>query len=280
MDKARKVLRLSTYQETLGTAADKSITTITDFDLQEFLELSNDPQVFEEIRQSFVEKFDIINQSSDIFFIDFKAGYYNAKTPLHWDYKTIKQGYIVKEGQKYHFTDILRQQSTIKMDIVAKIDGIFREFSDNYYFCFDGSCSYRNKGVIEEIITLHRDFREYKGEKTFKALKRYYSILKLLPSPPKGATNLLIKFFNSPTGQLNSVISNLNTLKTLLETNLNKVKLIDLKTNISLLKDPRVLELLNCKSKIEMLKMIDGVISRLEEVVEKMSRLFLKRLGV
>lgn len=280
MDKVKELLRLSSYQETLGTSADSNITTITDYDLQEFIDYNNKSfDLYEKIRQEFIKKYDKVNESNDLFITDFKAGFYNAKTPLHWDYKTLKQGYQIKEGRKIFFNTILQQESIIKLDLIALIDNKFNEFSENYYFCFDGTCTYKNSNIQSIAASLYNDVIKYKSSnKSFKSLKRYYSLLKLLDKPPKRIINKLINFFNSSTGHLNSIISNLHTLDLLLDTHYSKVKLIDLINNVNLFNLDSLDSLINVKTKKQFKLLLDKVIKQLESQVEKQTNIFIDKL--
>jgi len=126
--------------------------------------------------------------------------------------------------------------STIKMDIVALIDGEFTEFSDNYYLTVNGVKNYDEQKKVSKNVNLKEletSAEEYYNEPNYlKYLKRVYSIKTM-----KGqSTKKLVDFFNSQVGIINKSKTDLETLILVLENNFRKPKLEDICNNIQIIK--------------------------------------------
>ena len=153
--------------ERIGSSADPNIKYASDVDFQGYNETDD---FFLNILRKFQEKFLKAERNQNIFITDFKCGMFRGQ-PIRWNKHTIKQGYQTIDGIRLEFIDCLQQKSLIKMDIIELINGIFREFSNNYYFIFsNGFSTMPVKGnKIEDIFLM--EFQRYmKLKKYFKAL--------------------------------------------------------------------------------------------------------------
>jgi hypothetical protein len=127
-------------------------------------------------------------------------------------------------------------KSVIKMDIIAIINGIYEEFSCNYYFNFGGTTNY-DKHPRDEVIEGYKtEIRElYKERKSFKALRRLYSLVGLTKDAPS-VEKLLQDYFNSPIGLINQCKNQTEILLLMLEQKFRKPKKIDLVRNLEWIK--------------------------------------------
>lgn len=210
-----KLLKLHGTQTILGTGADKLMDYISDIDLQEFVKCKNDDEtIFKEILIIFQDKFNKIENKSNIFITDFKCGVLYGGIPIRWNKDTIKKGYQIIEDRKINFIDCLKQTSTIKIDIIALIDGKFTEFSENYYLTLGNYKTFNDINKHYLNVGLLRNYQKYiKEDKPFKALKRLYSYQKLNNKiNPK-----LITFLNSKIGKLNKLSGDIEILINILD---------------------------------------------------------------
>jgi hypothetical protein len=213
----------------IGSASDENILYYSDFDLSTFEKVS-----LESIIKIFQDKFKVAEKDPSIFITDFKCGEYRDE-PVRWNKTNIKTGSQIVDGKKITLEECLLMPSTIKMDIVALIDGDFVEFSDNYYLSVNGVKNYSDDEVSKKVLIreLEKSAREYYDEPNyFKYLKRIFSIKTI-----KGnSTKKLIDFFNSQVGLLNKSKTDLETLILVLENNFRKPKLEDVCNNIQIIK--------------------------------------------
>mgnify|MGYP000002872928 CR=1 FL=1 len=191
----------------------------SDFDL---LEQFNTPDVGsypKRILKIFQAKFKRALKEPNMFITDFKCGEDDKGEPLRWDKKSIQEGVL----RGYRFEDQLLKKSVIKMDIIAFIDGVAIEFTNNFWFRLNGYQNYENKTTDQIYKEMLQDGREYLADgNVFKAMKRVFASLKLIDKG-KETRDLMQTFFNSSVGYLNSVKNDIDTLKTLTETKFKKV---------------------------------------------------------
>lgn len=206
----------------IGSSAVDEIKYKSDIDIMELNKFARSSDIYENILDMFRQKYKKASKLKGVFITDFKCGRL-AGDPIRWDKHSIKQGYQYIEDKKINFVDCLQQKSIIKMDIVALINDLFVEFSDNYYFIFGtfkttpllSSKSEISKGLL-------KDRKSYWSQKKyFKSLKRLFSYFKLTGETEK--QNLLISFFNGPTGQLYQYVNLLNTIYDLIGNNFKRV---------------------------------------------------------
>tara|TARA_R110000765_G_scaffold256856_1_gene357227 strand:+ start:733 stop:1665 length:933 start_codon:yes stop_codon:yes gene_type:complete len=230
----------------------------SDFDLQEYFQTPNVNGYPKKIWELFKNKFVKASKDPNLYITDFKCGEDDKKEPLRWNKQNIKKGFQTVNGKKYLFTDCILQKATMKMDIIAFIDGVATEFTENYFFKLNGFQNYKDTTKEEISKNLTVDGREYlKKGNVLKALKRVNASLRLSNTKPN-IQKLIEKFLNSPTGFLNAIKNDIDTLKTLTETKFKKVDREKIKENISLIQ--RLLEDVNDK------KLRETAIKELESV--------------
>ena len=211
----------------IGSASLKKIKYFSDYDLDELFEkVNSNDTIFTKIYRSFKNKFIEAKKNPNIFITDFKCGLDSNLEPLRWDYNDMMKGYkIMENGEKITFEDCLDIKTTIKLDVVALIDGVFTEFSENYYFKFgtDKGNFFPHDIEKDHILNqLKHSYDEYMYvEKNYlKALKRIFAY-KQLKNKKKYKSQLvkLTDYFNSSIGLLNKVRSELDIILVLIENN-------------------------------------------------------------
>jgi len=213
----------------IGSASNQDILYYSDFDLSTFEKVS-----LQSIKKIFQNKFKEAHKDPNIFITDFKCGEVDGE-PVRWNKTNIKTGSQIVDGKRITLEECLLMPSTIKMDIVALIDGDFVEFSDNYYLSVNGVKNYSDEEVSKNVLLkeLEKSAKEYYDEPNyFKYLKRVFSIKTM----KNQSTTKLVDFFNSQVGLLNKSKTDLETLILVLENKFRKVKLEDVCNNIQIIK--------------------------------------------
>jgi len=215
----------------IGSASNQDILYYSDFDLATFEKVS-----LQSIKKIFQNKFKEALKNPTIFITDFKCGEVDGE-PVRWNKTNIKTGSQIVDGKRITLEECLLMPSTIKMDIVALIDGDFVEFSDNYYLSVNGVKNYSDEEVSKNVLLkeLEKSAKEYYNDKPpnyFKYLKRVFSIKTM----KNQSTTKLVDFFNSQVGLLNKSKTDLETLILVLENKFRKVKLEDVCNNIQIIK--------------------------------------------
>jgi hypothetical protein len=217
----------------IGTANDPDILYSSDLDLQVYWKGGVEGVKY--ITKVFKDKFSEAIGNPDIYITDFKCGEIGGE-PLRWDAKSIKSGIVKQYSRKTTFQEALQQKSVIKLDVMAKIDGIFEEYSCNYYFNFGGITNYEKQPREEVVEGYQKDIRELYGEgKSFKALRRIYSLVEMTGNAPS-VMKLLQEYFNSPIGLINKCKNQTEILILMLEQKFRKIKKKDLVRNLEWIK--------------------------------------------
>jgi len=225
-----QLLTISGKYKIKGTGADSEILYSSDYDLAEHWK--GGVEGIQYIEKAFKEKFRRAMEIPEVYITDFKCGEIGGK-PVRWDKKSIKVGIVKQHSRKITLCEALQMKSVIKMDVIALINGIFQEFSCNYYFNFGGITNYDKEDVKENITG---DIKEYYKEgNSFKALRRLYSFVKITKREPS-IIKTLQEYFNSAIGELNSCKNQTEILIQLLEQDFRKVKRTDLVRNIEWIK--------------------------------------------
>ena len=120
----------------IGSASDKSIKYVSDYDLQEYIKKPKfSKNILDDIYEDFLDKFEKAKANPKIFITDFKCGMDTNDEPLRWNYYDMKRGSKkLTDGRDISFQQAMTQKTTCKMDIIALINGLFCEFSENYNF--------------------------------------------------------------------------------------------------------------------------------------------------
>jgi len=188
----------------VGSGALKEIQYASDYDLFEKVKLPRTVLSFTEILDLFRKKFQHAYESKTIWITDFKCGVQRGGIPIRWTRQDIIRGYKTIEDTKRFFVDCLQQESRIKQDVVALVDGELKEFSEIYLFTFNKFENERtqDRQMLETGLLL--DVKNYKEEgNKFKALKRLFAYFRL-KNTHQLQVGQMFKFFNSETGKLNA----------------------------------------------------------------------------
>jgi len=282
------LLTISGKYSIIGSAGLKSIKYVSDYDLDELYKNTN-KNIEDKIYQWFKDKFETAEKDPNIFITDFKCGMDSNGEPLRWDKKDMKKGYkIMEDGRKITFQECLNIKTTTKLDMIVLIDGVFTEFSENYFFKFG-----ENKGNFfpEEsdpnniAVSIKHSFDEYMyvERNYFKALKRSFAYKRIVNEKKyKKQLIKLIDFFNTDVGLVNKLRADLDILLLVLDNKFRKPKMEDVKRNINLIYNqltnisikkltPKFNSLLNKKTKNSIIKGIEKIRDILFEYVNNKS---------
>jgi hypothetical protein len=260
MTTEKKIIELLVIQDKykiIGTGADPDILYSSDLDLQVYY--NGGVEAISYITKVFKDKFRQAMEDPNIYITDFKCGEVKGE-PIRWNKRNIKSGVVRLYSRKVTFSEALQMKSVIKMDIIAIINGIYEEFSCNYYFNFGGITNYEKHPREEVIKSYQTEIRElYSEGKSFKALRRVYSLVELTKDAPS-VLKLLQEYFNSPIGLINKCKNQTEILLLMLEQKFRKPKKIDLVRNLEWIKKTlpnfeMKKEIVDTINKIQMLKM-------------------------
>jgi hypothetical protein len=280
-NKIFELLTISGKYKLKGTSSDADILYSSDYDLAEFWR--GGVSGINYIEKVFKDKFRRAMAMPEVYITDFKCGEIGGRA-IRWDKKSIKVGIVKQYSRKITFVEALQQKSTIKMDVIAMIDGIYKEFSCNYKFNFGGITNYENENVTKEELL--GDLKEYYTEgNSFKALRRLYSFVKLNKREPS-VVKLLQEYFNSPIGVLNQCKNQTEILILMMEQKFRRPKKIDLVKNLEWIKN-RIPEMgmkkelvktisLICKLKMgEMEKGLDYLLDFFKKLLDEKTRMWI-----
>jgi hypothetical protein len=122
--------------------------------------------------------------------------------------------------------------------MIVLIDGIFTEFSENYYFKIGKDTNYYTDDNISNSI--EKSLNEYLYMKNYwKVLKRLFSLLLNEKSKSINKKKLikLIDFFNSNVGLINKCKNEFDILLIVIDQKFRKPKLDDILYNIEKIKE-------------------------------------------
>jgi hypothetical protein len=251
--------------------------------------------IYNEIFKTFQTKFQEASKNPEIFLTDFKCGLDINNDPLRWDKNDMKKGFkTLQDGSTITFEDALKMKSVIKLDAIVLINGVFTEFSENYYLKIGNDANFEpNEANVENILqSIKGSFEDYMfNEKNYlKALKRIFAYKKL-EGGNKKQLDLLIDFFNSWVGLLSYNKSELEVLSLLLENKFRKPRLEDIKNNLQIIKQSlsyiTAIDLSSVSNRIDYIcslqsvktikKEIDNLISFLSIKINKVSLDFISK---
>lgn len=237
----RQIFNLLTIRgdyQVIGSGAIEEIKYGSDYDLQEFIKEADYRKSTAHLLKMFQEKFRLAEADPNVFILDFKCGVDDEDNAIRWDKNSIKKGFKMVDGRKVTFQECLLMKSTIKMDITALIDGIFIEFSDNYYITLRDFNTFTAVAKSHEDILYslqHEAEVKYHHGDYWKAMKRIFAYLKSLGGNVK-LIKLLVKYFNSTTGLLSKNRSELDIIALIITNKFRKPKLEDVVRNLQLVK--------------------------------------------
>ena len=227
-----KLLTITGRYKIIGSANAAHLLYSSDYDLQEYFNRATVGKYPDKILELFREKYKVALANPDIFIIDFKCGEHKGE-PLRWDKKTIADGYQMVGKKKITFQQCILQKSTVKMDIIAFIDDVATEFSENYYFQLNGFSSYHRYTTEEILYSIKNDILDFYEEgNLYKALKRVFAFIRMRD---KHDDRQLTKFFNSQTGMINSIKNELEIVKSVLENDFKPVSKGRIEKNLTLI---------------------------------------------
>lgn len=250
--KVREVFNLMTITrkyKVIGSGGMKHIKYNADYDLNELFEpskLGSKEKILDTLTALFKKKFEDAEKDPNYYIVDFKCGIDEEGEPLRWDKNDIKRGYkIVQSGRKVRFQDCILMKSTMKMDVIANIDGVFTEFSDNYLIKLgdnpaDANFFPHDLQRDHLLNSIKHSFDEYYyGARNYvKALKRSFSYF-LQDGEDKhlGKLRQLMDFFNSTTGLLYKLKSEIDTVLLVMENKFRTPPVEDLVRNIKIIRN-------------------------------------------
>jgi hypothetical protein len=222
----------------IGSASLKGILYRSDYDLAEEAEFKDTHDVLNHILKKFQQKFKLIHANPDWYVTDFKCGKLSDSEPLRWDKKDIANGYKTIKGKRIPFVDCILEKTTMKLDMICKVDGAFSEYTENYYITIGDKSNFNPDDMSDKKIAtaILQDGKKYLSEgNPIKALKREYSYL-LIVDKDKPLQDKLFDVFNSPLGLAYKSRSDLETIKLVMEQTFKPVSLQDVKHNLQIIK--------------------------------------------
>jgi len=237
----RQIFNLLTIRgdyQVIGSGAIQEIKYGSDLDLQEFVKESDYKKSTKHLLEMFRNKFRMAAADPDVFILDFKCGVDDENEPIRWDKTSIKKGYKMVDGRKVTFQECLLMKSTIKMDVTALIDGVFIEFSDNYYLTLKDFNTFTAVSKSHEDILYslqHEAEVKYHHGDYWKAMKRIFAYMK-----SKGGyipkVKQLVRYFNSTTGLLSKNRSELDIIALIITNKFRKPRVEDVVNNLVLVR--------------------------------------------
>jgi hypothetical protein len=132
---------------------------------------------------------------------------------LRWKPQQILEGGQEYRGHLFKLEDAVTSGGLIKVDAVANITDRYTEFSCIYDTYLNGSLvSKKPSNIVQSLMD---DIIFYNKTNPFKAIKRFFALAKLQKNTK--AANLLVPVMNSDLGRLYQIVSDLETLRGLLE---------------------------------------------------------------
>ena len=291
----REIFNLLTIRgdyQVIGSGAIQEIKYGSDYDLQEFVKESDYKKSTKHLLEMFRNKFRMAAADPDVFILDFKCGVDDDDKPIRWDKKSIKKGSQMVDGRKVTFQECLLMKSTIKMDITALVDGVFIEFSDNYYLTLKDFNTFTAVAKSHEDILYslqHEAEQKYHHGDYWKAMKRIFAYMKSKGGyVPK--VKQLVRYFNSATGLLSKNRSELDIIALIIVNKFRKPRLEDVVRNLQLVRQElakihgfklnEVEADLDRISKMPLAKMskpLEEVITKVKGMVNADAKLFLNK---
>ena len=150
---------------------------------------------------------------------------------VRWTPEEVLKGHkTLRDGRKYTLQEAFSSPALTKLDVIAKVKGVYTEFSVIYEFVVDGKVI--NKVPLEPKDSLKESIAYYKEvDNPYKVLKRKFALAKLQDKPKE--IRRLSKLINSDLGKLYRLYSDVKTFADLLEE--EKVPTADFKSNIRII---------------------------------------------
>jgi hypothetical protein len=237
------LLSVSRKYKIIGSGALQEIKYSADYDLNEVFkdEISDKKSALDRLYKVFRDKFIEAKEDPDVWITDFKCGEDSDGEPLRWSYEDMMRGYKrMTNGRLISFQECILMKATLKLDVIAIVDGRFVEFSDNYFIKLDKDANFfphdLERDHLLNSIKHDYSFQMFSAGNFFKGLKRAFAYYKL-EGEGKNDSKIqkLLEFFNSETGLLYKIRSELKTIQMVLEQTFRKPKIDQIHTNIRLI---------------------------------------------
>jgi hypothetical protein len=237
------LLSVSRKYKIIGSGALQEIKYSADYDLNEVFkdEISDKKSALDRLYKVFRDKFVEAKDDPDVWITDFKCGEDSDGEPLRWSYEDMMRGYKrMANGRLIPFQDCILMKATLKLDVIAIVDGRFVEFSDNYFIKLDKDANFfphdLERDHLLNSIKHDYSFQMFSAGNLFKGLKRAFAYYKLEgESKNDDKIQKLLEFFNSETGLMYKIRSELKTIQMVLEQTFRKPKIEQIHTNIRLI---------------------------------------------
>ena len=231
------MLTITGNYRVIGSASLKKIKYNSDYDLEELVKEQKGKTMLDKIFNMFKNKFIDCMNNKNFFITDFKCGLDTNGEPLRWSYKDMMKGWkILENGRKMTFQECILIKTIMKMDLIALIDGIFTEFSENYLFQIGTDANFLKHELEPDHIEagIKKSLDEYLNiqQNYWKSLKRLFSLSLRKKMIDKKMTKYFIDFFNSNTGLINKCKNEFDILLVILEQKFRKPEIKDIHFNI------------------------------------------------
>jgi len=237
----QKVFNLMTIQgeySVIGSGAIEEVKYKGDYDLQNFPLLKDPYKAASRLLKVFQEKFKTAESNPNLFITDLKMGedFKKYAEPIRWNKKTIVDGVQIVDGVKVTFEDaVLMKSKSNKIDMVELHDGVFTEFSENYYITCGTFSSFAKTAWPDILFAMRRDaYVKYIHGDIWKATKRCLSFMKgqsgFIPQ-----IQSLLSLFNSETGKISKFRAQVDTLGMLCENKFRTPKKSDIIKNLKII---------------------------------------------
>jgi hypothetical protein len=237
------LLSISRKYKVVGSAALNEIKYSADYDLNEFFkeDISDKGEILNRLYKVFRDKFKVAAADPNIYITDFKCGEDSDGEPLRWSYADMMRGTkTLENGRTVSFQECLLMKASLKLDMVVVIDDRFVEFSDNYFLKLGEESNYFPHDISQDHVLngLKHDyyFNIQSSGNLMKALKRLFSYLRL-ENEGKNEAKLdkLVEFFNSETGMLYKINSEIKTIITIIDNTFRVAPRNQVRENLSLI---------------------------------------------
>ena len=220
----------------IGSGAIQGILYGADIDLASSeLDFQDTPESREKILKLFQKKFTSTKRGEYI--TDLKCGQLPDGSAIRWNKQNIKKGWQMINKKKEYFVDHIMDKSIMKIDFIVLVDGLFIEFSENFYFHIGGEYNYDRDAIQTLPETILEDGRHYYNDKKvyLKAMKRVFSYLQL-KKQNEALQIKLLDFFNSQVGLLNKLRADLDTIVILMDQKFKAVPVQHIKVALQQIK--------------------------------------------
>lgn len=231
------VLSVQGHYKLIGSNSIRNLIYTNDYDLNESLKNHSGNNIYENLYKHFLNIFEKCLSNDNYYILDFKCGKNNKQEALRWNLSDMKKGFKISQNNKYIFTDCLKMDATIKIDLCYIMDGIFIEITNNYFLhSINDRNDLENKkqNKNQTIITkLNEEIKELsQNDDYFKMLKRLFS-LEMIEGR---VDDELLNFLNSDYGRFYKTIASLELCLRMVEQEFKPVKMNLILNNLEQIK--------------------------------------------